>query len=311
MPSYARRVDDSLLDTYLKHHEQTAMKEWPLQWNNVTGNNSRWRKEVVSNLYPRFLYMFSDVVCYTTKNARYVAVPCCLYHRTKSCGSTSAADLENLVNWARTGYDHTTNQLSRPALFIVVNNDVRDNITQWCDVDFATEAVLQNLDNSSWFDEQRAIWNQRGRTVLSPRELLLCYYDSLRVVFIPSGGSASAGTIFQQYQKLYNEILSSARNVQARRQSLRFYSDIETLTLQTEIAFQALTQNLEGTVDFYDITRQVTELPENLTEHLINTLVKLRKSYDGSERHLLRDILSYLAATISLEVTDLNGSSLP
>ena len=298
------------LDAFLKTHEQTALKQWPLQWESIANNNSSWRKDVVTNLYPRFLYMFSDVVCYATKNARCVTLLICFRH-ADCVARTTTADLTNLVNWAKTGYDHTTNQLSRPALFIVVNNDGRENMTQWCDVDFATEAVLQNLDSSPWYDEQRATWSRRGREVASARELLLCYYDSLRVVFIPSGSAVSAGTIFEQYQKLYQEIQTSAMNVQRRRQSSGIHSDVETLTLHTEIAFQALSENLEGMVDFHDITQQVSRLPESFTEHLINTLVRLRKSYDGWERVLLKDIVPYLAATLCLEVADWGESLFP
>jgi hypothetical protein len=56
----------------LKTHEQEAEKEWPLLWKDVAERNPKWRKDVVTNLYPRFLYMFSDVVCYATRNARQV-----------------------------------------------------------------------------------------------------------------------------------------------------------------------------------------------------------------------------------------------
>lgn len=143
-----------------------------------------------------------------------------------------------------------TNQYFRPALLIVVNNDNRGNIEQWCDVDFATEAVLENLDASTWFDEQRSTWNRRGKDVNSARELLLCYYDDLRVVFIPSGEAVRAQVIFEQYQKVYAEIRANAQRVQRRRRSARVNPDIETLTLYTELAFQTLSENLDGTVDF-------------------------------------------------------------
>lgn len=58
------------LEHMLKDHEQEAEKEWPLLWREVEERNPTWRRGVVTNLYPRFLYMFSDVVCYATRNAR-------------------------------------------------------------------------------------------------------------------------------------------------------------------------------------------------------------------------------------------------
>ena len=196
-----------------------------------------------------------------------------------------------------------TNQYFRPALLVVVNNDNRDNIEQWCDVDFATEAVLENLDASTWFDEQRSTWNRRGKDVNSARELLLCYYDDLRVVIIPSGGAVRTQVIFEQYQKVYAEIRASAQRVQRRRRSAGVNPDIETLTLYTELAFQTLSENLDGTVDFYDIMRRVTRLPQNLPEHLVNVLVKLKRRKSSSEQRLLSDLIPYLAAVLTLEIS--------
>jgi hypothetical protein len=210
------------------------------------------------------------------------------------------------VNWTATGYDRLTNQHFRPALLIIINNDSKDNINYWCDVDNATEAVLENLDASAWFDEQRHTWNWRGREINSARELLLCYYESLRVVFIPSGEAVRTQVIFGQYQKLYAEIQAGAQQVQSRRRSAGVNPDIETLTLYTELAFQALSENLEGSVDFYDIVRQVTKLPQDLTEHLVNVLVKLKKR-NPSEDHLLTNLIPYLAAVLTIEISGSDG----
>jgi hypothetical protein len=210
------------------------------------------------------------------------------------------------VAWAATGYDRLTNQYFRPALLIIINNDSRDNVGYWCDVDQATQAVLENLDTSAWFDEQRHTWNRRGREINGARELLLCYYESLRVVFIPSGNAASTQVIFDQYQKLYAEIQAGAQQVQSRRRSVGVNPDIETLTLYTELAFQALSENLEGCVDFYDIMRQVTKLPQNIAEHLVNVLVKLKKR-NPSEDHLLTNLIPYLAAVLTIEISANDG----
>lgn len=214
------------------------------------------------------------------------------------------------MSWAATGYDRLTNQHSRPALLIIINNDSRDNLTYWCDVDNATEAVLENLDASTWFDEQRSTWNRRGKEVNNARELLLCYYESLRVVFIPSREAVRTQVIFEQYRKLYAEIQAGAQQVQRRQRSAGVNPDIETLTLYTELAFQALSEDVEGPVDFYDIMRQVTKLPQNLTEHLVNVMVKLKKRHP-SEDHLIRNLIPYLAAVLTIEMSGSDGGWLP
>lgn len=63
-------MQDFSLRQMLKAHEREAEMEWPLLWRDVTEVKHKWRQNVVANLYPRFLYMFSDVVCYATRNAR-------------------------------------------------------------------------------------------------------------------------------------------------------------------------------------------------------------------------------------------------
>lgn len=198
------------------------------------------------------------------------------------------------------------NQHFRPALLIIINNDSRDQLALWCDVDYATEAVLDNLDDSTWFDEQRSTWNTRGKEINSARELILCYYETMRVVFIPSGDTAPTQVVFEQYQKVYAEIQAGAQQVQRRRRNAGVNPDIETLTLYTEIAFHALSENLEGAVDFYEIMRQVTRLPQKLAEHLVNVLVKLKRR-QPSENHLLTNLIPYLAAVLALEIPESNG----
>lgn len=56
----------------IKQHDKLARRAWPLKWQQIAQvkDTEVWRREVVRNLYPRFLYVFSDVVCYVTNNSR-------------------------------------------------------------------------------------------------------------------------------------------------------------------------------------------------------------------------------------------------
>ncbi|KAK6531863.1 hypothetical protein TWF694_003028 [Orbilia ellipsospora] len=63
------------------------------------------RRTVVSKIYPRFLYIFSDVVCYDTKDH-------------KSWVDTAT----RLLEWSSVGAQHTINQYTLPALIIILNS---------------------------------------------------------------------------------------------------------------------------------------------------------------------------------------------
>jgi hypothetical protein len=68
------------------------------------------RRTAVMTLYPRFLYIFSDVVCYVTRNHR------------------AWADLAmHLLDWSMVGAQGSINQHSLPALIIILNGSTLEN----------------------------------------------------------------------------------------------------------------------------------------------------------------------------------------
>lgn len=68
------------------------------------------RKSAVSTIYPRFLYIFSDVICMVTRNQR--------------AWATSAV---RLLEWSLVGAHNTVNQCALPALIIVLNGPSVEN----------------------------------------------------------------------------------------------------------------------------------------------------------------------------------------
>jgi hypothetical protein len=62
------------------------------------------RSRAVKDIYPRFLYLFSDVICMVTQNPR-----------------AWADTAEKLLEWSQVGANHAVNQYSLPALIIILN----------------------------------------------------------------------------------------------------------------------------------------------------------------------------------------------
>ena len=68
------------------------------------------RRTAVQTLYPRFLYIFSDVICYVTRNHK-----------------AWADSTLRLLEWSMVGAQSTINQYALPALIIILNGSTLEN----------------------------------------------------------------------------------------------------------------------------------------------------------------------------------------
>ena len=99
------------------------------------------RKTAVLNIYPRFLYIFSDVICMTTRNQK-----------------AWADSAVKLLEWSKVGAHNTVNQYALPALVIILNGPTIEN-EAWIsnDLDSATRdffaAVEKEIDENTTLRE--------------------------------------------------------------------------------------------------------------------------------------------------------------
>ena len=212
--------------------------------------------------------------------------------------------LTDLVNWANVGFDTTTNQRLRPSLILIINNDDRPNVAEWCDTDYATQKLLSQLSDASWFEEQKKVWRRRGKTISNSTDLLNCYYDGLRVISIPSDIKMPAGVLLNQYKKLYREIRNSRHRVQKQRQTLGMKVTAEKLSTYMEKAFGQLAMDFEAPIDFYDLVRQVHEIPKDPSGHFIDILRNYAKERDLRTAVAVDIFTGYLASCIALRILE-------
>jgi hypothetical protein len=217
---------------------------------------------------------------------------------------TTQDHLTDLVTWANIGFDTTTNSRIRPALILVINNDDRQNALQWCDVGFATTTILEQLSGNPWFDDQKAIWRRRNKTIETSADLLNCYYDGLRVICIPSPRVAATRVILKQYEKLYTEATFGKDRVQLQRKALGMKATVENLTLYMEIALEQLAKNFEAPIDFHDLIEGVHRLPQDFVDHLTDILSKYTSSLETPERDSVQAFREYLGWCLASKVMD-------
>ncbi|KAF9762619.1 hypothetical protein IL306_003360, partial [Fusarium sp. DS 682] len=88
------------------------------------------RRTAVKTIYPRFLYIFSDVICYVTRNHR-----------------AWADSALRLLDWSKVGVQNTINQHALPALIIVLNGPTLEN-EEWLgdDHEVVTDAFFQAIE---------------------------------------------------------------------------------------------------------------------------------------------------------------------
>lgn len=87
------------------------------------------RCTAVKEIYPRFLYLFSDVVCMVTQNPK-----------------VSAELARQVLHWAQVGARAAVNQYSLPALVIVINAPpIRSVPEEWLSDDGGRGALTKNF----------------------------------------------------------------------------------------------------------------------------------------------------------------------
>lgn len=115
------------------------------------------RAWAVRNLYPKFVYIFSDVVCYVTRNPRkwtHIAI--------------------ELLEWAKIGASHAVNQYALPAAIIILNGPPQEN-EAWIsdDLDALTREFFQVIGDQI---EKSAFVRDLAEQVITNPLCMLIYH---------------------------------------------------------------------------------------------------------------------------------------
>ncbi|KAF3093219.1 hypothetical protein TWF706_008832 [Orbilia oligospora] len=211
------------------------------------------RRSIVKNIYPRFLYIFSDVICYVTRDQR-----------------SWASATVRLLEWSSIGAQHAINQYTLPALIIILNNSGIEN-EAWVSGDqniltkyFFTTISGELNDN----DSLRNLAMKYGETTIEG--LFGRNYSSVHIHYTPQQGYGRLGSfeiIQKQNQRLLDRIKSDSRRLQEERAKLRTQFDGRQLPILTELAFNHLATGAQEPFDFGSCRRK-TVIPHDQTLHL-------------------------------------------
>ncbi|KAI0808727.1 hypothetical protein GGR55DRAFT_689696 [Xylaria sp. FL0064] len=241
--------------------------------NSVVDSNTR--HVVVKNLYPRLLYAFSDVVCFVTNNSR-----------------STHNMLQEMFQWAKEGHEKTLNQRVRPGLIIILNK-----------MPSGSHNALASLQKK---------WRLRGKEIKNAEELILCYYDSFRVISIPQYTPSSPAAVkdtSDQIKILYEEIGAMSELIRKKRQCLNMKLDVASFNAYLKQAIISLGRDYQSTIDFHQLSDGDYNLPRRFSEHLVHVMANVVKQRNfgtsqatGGEANLVFQMTPYIAACIVAQI---------
>lgn len=154
-------------------------------------------------------------------------------------------------------------------------------------------------------------WKERGKIIRSTEELILCYYDTFKVVCIPSLMTAPTRVIIGQFEKLYSEIQRASEAVGARREAVGNKMDVESFSFHTQHAFELFSKSLDDAFNFHYVSDKIAVIPEDFADRLVVLLAKLMNQYTasmetivGQEAAMLDSFVPYLASCLALEYAE-------
>ncbi|KAI4204204.1 MAG: hypothetical protein LQ350_001395 [Teloschistes chrysophthalmus] len=251
-------------------------------------NEKRGREFAVTNLYPRLLYTFSDVVVFVLKNPRVIE-----------------SVLEKLITWAAAALEKSSNQPVLPHAIVVLNASENDIDPALWDVDTATEKLLHSLSETilqnAAFKKYALFWKERSRNIKTVEDLLLSYYSSFRVVRIPTSGRPNL--ISEQIGKLYRGIRMASASSQERRLAFRMLLDADELQAYLQYAFDHFACTLDSPFDFVQASFTNSPIPldfgGNILKLAINLMEALPNKIDGPM--IFKELSTMVASCIMLD----------
>ena len=215
--------------------------------------------------------------------------------------------MARLIDWAKNAHDWTTNQGTKPALIYIINRENMADLREWSDMASAKRRIMDKMKNSIRFESERLEWKARLRNIRTADQLLLCYYSSISVVFIPEfnakNPNCEASEMMQQYQKLYHEIDSlSTASAKAREQAGLLF-DSENLARHSITVLDELAKDPEAPLDLHKLVVVSQAHPNDFPSHVLNMLSRLSQNDENmNELVLINRVSGYVATCVASEV---------
>ncbi|KAI0484539.1 acyl transferase/acyl hydrolase/lysophospholipase [Xylariaceae sp. FL0804] len=245
-----------------------VISERELQWANAP--RARSREFAVTNLYPRLLYTFSDVIVFVLRNPRVIEHV-----------------FERLVKWAAAAIETSSNQPVLPHAIIALNASEHDLDDSLWDVKHNTETILEDLaytvNRNETFKKGAQFWRERGKVIDNLLDLVLCYYSSIQVIRLPADGRPKL--MGDQIGKLYHATLTACIAARCVRYEARMLLDVEDQQAYLQEAFSHYSNTLESPFDFVQASFRNSPIPPDFGGNILKLALSMMNIL-GSEQHI-------------------------
>ncbi|KAJ8114147.1 hypothetical protein OPT61_g3904 [Boeremia exigua] len=265
-----------------------------IKWANSPEKSKR--QYAVTELYPRLLYTFSDVIVFVLRNAK----------------TFESTVLGLLIQWASSSFEKSVNQPTLPHAVIALNAaDTKVGQQEW-DPEYATQLLMSNVAESIERDPTyrglRDYWVGRGRRIRTMQDLLECFYSSITVVRIPGEGRYMM--IDDQVKKLHEVITRRCSESFDAKKRSRMLSNSENLNVYLQCAFDHFSQDLHIPFNFMDVSFKINPIPLDFGGNILKLAVAMKSQFIDPGK-LFKDLSHMVASFILLDCVrqDLKGSA--
>ncbi|KAI0003957.1 hypothetical protein F4779DRAFT_621638 [Xylariaceae sp. FL0662B] len=278
-----RRLDHSRVGNIEANLSKAKIiSERELQWANEP--RARSREFAVTNLYPRLLYTFSDVIVFVLRNPRVIEHV-----------------FERLVKWAAAAIETSSNQPVLPHAIIALNASEHDLDNRSWDVHHNTETILNDLahtvNRNETFKKWAQFWRERGKVIDTLVDLVLCYYSSIQIIRLPAEGRPNL--MEEQISKLYDGTLTASIAARSARYQARMLLDVEDLHAYLQEAFNHYSSTLESPFDFVQASFRNSPIPPDFGGNILKLALEMMNTLRTQRNIDARGIFSELSYMVA------------
>ena len=245
-------------------------------------------KEGAELFYARFLYAFSDVVVFVTKEDQ-----------------RFQQDMQRVLEWAASALNSSINHLAQKTL-IIVRHMANQHVIEFYDRQFLKDHMFENLcpvwEGSPALAEFRKKHNDKQRfqqrIIHSNSDFFQVFFQEVHACYIPDKDKAPRDQIFEQYRKLRMDIVRTSEMGQVIRSRSWTQYNIPTLSHLLNRAFEHFRIS-EIPFDFYKAARKDNPNPVSVSDHIANLLRHMRLS-EGRVNQMFPQVVSICLVSCAL-----------
>lgn len=197
-----------------------------------------------------------------------------------------------LLEWAYTSIASATNQSVLPHIIIVLNKSNALLKEDDFDVETATKKLLTDADQALEMNSDIAwharYWRRKGRSIRCAKDLLKCYYSTIKVVRIPEKGRYML--MDRQIKNLQSQIALCCRGSHEGKLEARRDLNADELGECLQSGLDHFTNFLDRPFDFLAFSWGLNPIPPGFGGNILRLAIAImyhRRHFSGEDIFML------------------------